>query len=141
MHVSSDPTEAVGRSGPLLYSAPHPWGEHERQSRMRRLEPPGSSDQVTETAKIISTEKVREEVGEKGLEKRKPDALYVNELIQGGKIGTKAVDKRLFVKIKKNFKLGDGEASVIALQIINEYDAIITDDNAARKSGIILGSY
>ncbi|MFQ6094440.1 MAG: hypothetical protein ACE5OR_17500 [bacterium] len=67
--------------------------------------------------------------------------MYVNELIQEGKIGTEAVDKRLFVKIKKNFKLGDGEASVIALQIINEYDAIITDDNAARKSGIILGSY
>ncbi len=88
-------------------------------------------------AYLEATEEVKSEVMA-GLEKGRKDALYMQELVKEEKIKVIKVDNNLTEKFRKDFNLGLGEASVIALAI-NQKIPMITDDNKARKVGKVLG--
>jgi predicted nucleic acid-binding protein len=98
------------------------------------------ADILRETCSIVeleTTEEVKNEVM-MGLEKGRKDALYLQELVEEEKIKIVPVDKNLVKKFRKDFNLGLGEASVIALAISQKMP-MVTDDDKARKIGKILG--
>lgn len=93
--------------------------------------------QVCSIAKLKTTEKVKEEVM-RGIKKGKKDALYLQELVREGKIKIETAEKELAEKLGKDFGLGAGESTAIALSKKQKIP-IATDDNKARKTGKILG--
>lgn len=93
--------------------------------------------EVCSMADIETTEEVKGEVMA-GLDKGRKDALYMQELVKEGKIKIMGSDKNMTEKFRKDFNLGLGEASVIALSASQKIP-MITDDNKARKVGKILG--
>ncbi len=93
--------------------------------------------QACSIANLETTEEVKAEVMQ-GLKKSKKDALYLQELAKEGKIKIVKIESRLAEKFKKDFNLGPGEASIIALSIKQKIP-MTTDDNKARKIGKILG--
>ena len=88
-------------------------------------------------ANLETTEEVNSEVM-MGLKKGRKDALYLQELVKEEKIKIVSVDRNLVEKFRKDFNLGLGESSVIALSIAQKIP-MITDDDKARKVGKILG--
>ncbi len=88
-------------------------------------------------ANIRITKEVEAEVM-LGLEKGKRDALYMRELMKEGKIKPARVNMELVEKLRKDFRFGIGEASVIAMSVSSKIP-MLSDDNKARKIGKILG--
>jgi len=93
--------------------------------------------EVTEIVDMHTTAKVMGEINV-GLEYGKTDAIVTNQLVKEGKIKVKNPKNKLIKKIREDFNLGDGEASIIALYS-KKYDTIVTDDNSARKTLRALG--
>lgn len=93
--------------------------------------------QVCLIAKLETTGEVKAEVMQ-GLEKGKENAFYLRQLAREKKIKITQTKKQLAEKLGKDFRLGLGEASVIAL-CLKQKKPMATDDNKARKVGKILG--
>lgn len=92
---------------------------------------------VSHIIKLETTPEVKAEVM-KGLEKGKKEALYLKELARKGDIKISKAESKLIGRFVKDFNLGLGEASLLALATKNNLP-VITDDNKARKVGKILG--
>ena len=86
---------------------------------------------------LETSEEVKSEVMA-GLERGRKDALYMQELVKERKIKITEFDKKLCEKFRKDFNIGLGEASVIALSASKKMN-LITDDNKARKVGKVIG--
>jgi len=93
--------------------------------------------EVCSIADIETTEEVKSEVMV-GLDKGRKDALYMQELMKEGKIKVTRANEGLTGKFRKDFNIGSGEASTIAVSTSRKIP-MLTDDNKARKVGKILG--
>jgi predicted nucleic acid-binding protein len=97
------------------------------------------TDLLTKICSIIKLEttmEVKEEVM-RGLKKGKKGALYLRKLIKERKVKVMKANGRMCKRFMKDFNLGLGEASVLALAMRNNLP-VITDDNKARKVGKVL---
>lgn len=93
--------------------------------------------EVCSIAVLKTTKEVENEVMA-GLVAGKKDALFMQELLKENKMQTVKANNDLIEKFRKDFNLGSGEASIMALSVTRKIP-MITDDNKARKIGKIIG--
>lgn len=93
--------------------------------------------EVCTIGKVNITEDVKGEVL-KGEGSGKSDALITRELVNEGQIKVLRQDAAFAGRLKKDFNIGLGEATVIAASAARQIPAV-TDDNKARSVGKMLG--
>ncbi len=94
-------------------------------------------------SKIIISTEVYNEVVQKGIEIKAPDAYLVKEFVDKGEIEVKSLNvkgKKIFDKIKRMYKqLDEGESSTIAFVLQEGASEVLMDEDIGRKIARLYG--